>query len=261
MFGSFSGLCKATTGAANGDNGSKAWLAASFVLAAIPGGEESRALRGFAPGKWLAHFEKHGAETGAATAVEYLRGANNLIRGGEGVEMAVRAGGDKLCCRPTNSASSPKMARLFGPTSKQTKAGSTFSIKSNNRMSEFPKLSCDEARQLADSLQALSTRLGREVSLRGLLTRWSGFVAEVERGYELTVYDFTNDLSTRDHIEEVLTALPGELQVRLAAKVKQTDERFMAATEGVVKALRDRPHEWWKRVPKKRTTDFGLLAV
>jgi RHS repeat-associated protein len=56
-------------------------------------------LLGFASGKWLLHFEKHGAEAGANTAVEYLRLANDLMRGGPGVQTFVRSSGDKLFYR------------------------------------------------------------------------------------------------------------------------------------------------------------------
>lgn len=62
-------------------------------------GRAGRELIGFAPGKWLTHFEKHGAEFGAKNAVEYLKGANKLIKGGEGVETMVRKNGDKLFYR------------------------------------------------------------------------------------------------------------------------------------------------------------------
>jgi RHS repeat-associated protein len=36
-------------------------------------------LRSFAPGKWLTHFEKHGAEFGYKNSVEYLKGAQSLV--------------------------------------------------------------------------------------------------------------------------------------------------------------------------------------
>lgn len=59
------------------------------------GGSE---LVGFRPGRWLDHFMKHGEETGSTNAVEYLRKANALIRGGEGVEAGSR-GTDRLFYR------------------------------------------------------------------------------------------------------------------------------------------------------------------
>lgn len=86
-------------GAALGSTGAKVGLAASFILSALPGVGEGARLLGFAPGRWLSHFAEHGAEFGYKTAVEYLRGANALIRGGEGVQTFVRAGGDRLFYR------------------------------------------------------------------------------------------------------------------------------------------------------------------
>jgi RHS repeat-associated protein len=73
-----------------------------FVATAKSGADR---LIGFAAGRWLEHFQKHGAEFGAKTAVEYLRGANALIRGGiaEGVETFVRKGGDRLFYRESTN--------------------------------------------------------------------------------------------------------------------------------------------------------------
>lgn len=53
----------------------------------------------FAAGKWLTHFEKHGAEFGYKNSVEYLRGAQRLLQGGPGVETFVRKNGDTLFYR------------------------------------------------------------------------------------------------------------------------------------------------------------------
>lgn len=55
----------------------------------------TRALPRFAPGRWLPHFEKHAAEFGYRTPVEYLRGARDLV-GREGVQTFTRTNGDKL---------------------------------------------------------------------------------------------------------------------------------------------------------------------
>ena len=55
----------------------------------------TKALPRFAPGRWLPHFEKHAAEFGYRTPVEYLRGARDLV-GREGVRTFTRTNGDKL---------------------------------------------------------------------------------------------------------------------------------------------------------------------
>jgi hypothetical protein len=53
------------------------------------------ALPRFQPGRWLPHFEKHAAEFGYRTPVEYLRGARDLVSR-SGVQTFTRTNGDKL---------------------------------------------------------------------------------------------------------------------------------------------------------------------
>ena len=53
------------------------------------------ALPRFQPGRWLPHFEKHAAEFGYRTPVEYLGGARDLV-GRSGVQTFTRSNGDKL---------------------------------------------------------------------------------------------------------------------------------------------------------------------
>ena len=55
----------------------------------------TRTLPRFAPGRWLPHFEKHAAEFGYRTPVEYLGGARDLV-GRQGVQTFTRTNGDKL---------------------------------------------------------------------------------------------------------------------------------------------------------------------
>jgi hypothetical protein len=55
----------------------------------------TRALPRFAPGRWLPHFEKHAAEFGYRTPVEYLRGARDLV-GRQGTQTFTRTNGDRL---------------------------------------------------------------------------------------------------------------------------------------------------------------------
>lgn len=61
-----------------------------------PRAEAHAALRDraprFAPGQLERHFWKHGVEMGFATMEEYLRAAQDLVRGGPGVEILHRWG-------------------------------------------------------------------------------------------------------------------------------------------------------------------------
>ena len=76
--------------------GLRAQLAGSGLLRGVEGAATTaKALPRFEPGRWLPHFEKHAAEFGYRTPVEYLRGARDMV-GREGVETFTRANGDKL---------------------------------------------------------------------------------------------------------------------------------------------------------------------
>jgi len=59
-------------------------------------GKVGKGVKAFAPGKWLWHFEKHGVEFGYRNSVEYLKGAQRLTKGGEGILSHTRANGDRL---------------------------------------------------------------------------------------------------------------------------------------------------------------------
>ena len=57
----------------------RAQLASSGLLKGVEGAAETaKALPRFQPGRWLPHFEKHAAEFGYRTPVEYLKGARDL---------------------------------------------------------------------------------------------------------------------------------------------------------------------------------------
>jgi hypothetical protein len=74
----------------------QARLASSGLLKGVEGATQAaKALPRFQPGRWLPHFEKHAAEFGYRTPVEYLKGARDLT-GRSGVETFTRSNGDKL---------------------------------------------------------------------------------------------------------------------------------------------------------------------
>ena len=50
-------------------------------------------------------------------------------------------------------------------------------------------------------------------TLTGMIGAWRELPNEIDAGYQLTIYDYTNDLSVRDLLEEVLAAIPeGEVK-------------------------------------------------
>lgn len=107
-----------------------------------------------------------------------------------------------------------------------------------------------------------SDRARYPITLDSLLTEWDHFVCEVEQGYPLDVYEYTNDLSTRDLIDELLASISKSAQKKLVKYVRPVDERFKRATlpdEGSRLSRFIRPWEgwWWQRIPEKLV---GTLA-
>ncbi len=108
----------------------------------------------------------------------------------------------------------------------------------------------------------MSARAKRPLTLPGLLTGWRKFVEAVETGYTLTGYDYVNDLSTRDSLEELLIAAREPLGPKLTHEiVTPLDERFRAATRALPRPLRlggsDQARWWWFRVPNDLTGELA----
>jgi len=57
----------------------------------------------FAPGKWLNHFQKHAAEFEYQNSVQYLRGAQQLMKGGQGILQLKRKNGDTFFYKPATN--------------------------------------------------------------------------------------------------------------------------------------------------------------
>jgi hypothetical protein len=91
-------------------------------------------------------------------------------------------------------------------------------------------------------------------SLGELLRGWSDLVRQVERGYEFSIYDYTNDLSVRDRLERVVAGASPQHQRALA----DADRRFTAATEESPRPLStSKTSWWWRRVPLRRVGELA----
>jgi hypothetical protein len=123
-------------------------------------------------------------------------------------------------------------------------------------MSARLDLSPEEQDELARLLAELAERSGREDSLDAMLHRWSGFVTQVERGYDDSIYEYTNDLSVRDRLERVAGGAGPGLRAKLEARLTDDDRRFEAASEEGARPLGEfgeaSPPWWWRRVPRRR---------
>jgi hypothetical protein len=128
-------------------------------------------------------------------------------------------------------------------------------------MSARLDLSPEEQAELARLLAELAERSGREDSLDAMLHRWSYFVTQVERGYDDSIYEYTNDLSVRDRLERVAGGAGSGLRAKLEARLAGDDRRFEAATEESARPLGESgeasPLWWRRRVPRRRAGELA----
>lgn len=95
-------------------------------------------------------------------------------------------------------------------------------------------------------------------SVASLVAKWTDFTASVEEGYELTIYDYTNDLSSRDLLRELLDRDP-ESREEILATTEPVDKRFMLATcqaDGVLRPGAGPEEWWWHRLPRKQVGEL-----
>ena len=128
-------------------------------------------------------------------------------------------------------------------------------------MSARLDLGPEERQELARVLAELAERSGREQSLDAMLRRWSDFVTGVARGYDDSIYEYTNDLSVRDRLEHVVQGAGPGLRAKLEQGLAEDDRRFDAATEAAHRPLGNdaeaRPPWWWRRVPRRRSGELA----
>ncbi len=77
------------------------------------------------------------------------------------------------------------------------------------------------------------------------------------------MYEYTNELSVRDHIEFILSAVSPELGAALAADIRSIDTDFSEATQESPRPMfgaRRMGAWWWQRVPKKLVGELAETA-
>lgn len=100
-----------------------------------------------------------------------------------------------------------------------------------------------------------------EKTLHGLINDWIRLIDEIERGYQFTIYDYTNDLSIRDFLEKIKTILSNDGQTKISELIKPIDEKFLAVTRVVNRPLLESLNDehqpfWWYRIPKRLEGDL-----
>ncbi|MFN7966994.1 MAG: hypothetical protein U0V87_15035 [Acidobacteriota bacterium] len=93
-----------------------------------------------------------------------------------------------------------------------------------------------------------------ENGLAGLVERWEAIVNEVERGYELTIDDYLNDVDLRDILAGAWELAPDHERQPLRARRDLADNRYRSVTqecpplwgEAVTEEMGFTPEkEWW----------------
>jgi hypothetical protein len=64
-----------------------------------------------------------------------------------------------------------------------------------------------------------------------LVHRWERIVDEVERGYDLTLDDYLNDMDLRDLVARTAPTAPASTRSAMAPRLAAADSRFRSATE------------------------------
>ncbi len=98
-------------------------------------------------------------------------------------------------------------------------------------------------------------------SVRQLLRKWVDFVRQVQAGYDFSIYDYTNDLSARDLLEEKVRRLSPAEAAAVREELLAWDGRFEEATRPslrpVAPGVTDREGSWWFRVPCKLSEELA----
>jgi hypothetical protein len=118
----------------------------------------------------------------------------------------------------------------------------------------------DEAEVMRSVLSRISERAKRPTELGYLVRRWNSFAVEVEQGYGGTIHDYTNDVSVRDLLAEVIAALSPSSARAIEESIAAADETYRRATTVSSKTLLPLPpgvHSWWWfRVPSRLTDEL-----
>ncbi len=64
-----------------------------------------------------------------------------------------------------------------------------------------------------------------------LFEDWNLFIDKISIGYKGTVYDYTNKLSLRDIIQDLIDSTSNRLKEKLEKDIKAIDEKFISVTK------------------------------
>lgn len=88
------------------------------------------------------------------------------------------------------------------------------------------------------------------------LKKWKDFVSSIERGYDDSIYEYTNDLCIRDRLQKVINCSPQPGKNDLSILIKDVDNLYINVTLEIEKPILRGwgiipIGWWWLRIPKK----------
>lgn len=103
-----------------------------------------------------------------------------------------------------------------------------------------------------DSVHAATTELQRRGWRRA---------KEVERGYVMTIDDYTNDLAVREWLEAVRPLVTARVQSSLDERLAPVDAQFRAATAVPAKHMPGAGDGWYYRLPRVLVDELAQDAA
>ena len=100
-----------------------------------------------------------------------------------------------------------------------------------------------------------------------LLPNWEATVKAIENGYGDIFEEYTNDISSRDIIEECRELWPKDQKEEIALRLDAADKRFIAATVPITEpvwnedGINRQDHFWLFRAPESCLGEFLLTKM
>ena len=114
-------------------------------------------------------------------------------------------------------------------------------------------MNSEERARLGELLARMSKSAHHQIDLEGLIADWRRFVTELQTGYGASIYDYTNDVSVRDLLGELIASLSPTGADELEREIAAADDAYRAATRPSDRPLLplapDVHSWWWFRIP------------
>ncbi len=98
--------------------------------------------------------------------------------------------------------------------------------------------------EIQDIIQKLKDKKGIAdfITFEYLLENWERIVACVVIGYGFTIWDYTNDLSTRSILQKIIDRVSPAVGKKINSVIQDIDREFLEATEQIPEPLENIPN-------------------